>query len=153
MEQIARQPRTSVRLGGNQAGSTLIETALMLPLFFMLLFGVFKFAQISFGYNNASYAVHVAARYASLHSSTSVVPATSATVLKIITPYMYAIGANQAPPGCGNCFALGYSGTQNGNVIGNKVTVTIGMQYCIILPYYNGNCFILFAADTRNITR
>jgi hypothetical protein len=43
-------------LAKDQHGNTLVEMAIVLPCFFLLLFGLFQFAQICYGYNAANYA-------------------------------------------------------------------------------------------------
>jgi len=140
-------------LAKDQHGNTLVEMAIVLPCFFLLLFGLFQFAQICYGYNAANYAVREATRYASLHSLNSVSPATFTSIENLVVPYMAGNGAKLSPANCPtSCFSVTYSGTQTP---GNTVTVAAGLQYCINLPYWkgNGNCIILIATDTRTIIR
>jgi Flp pilus assembly protein TadG len=155
MEQIVTsQPGPGLRR--DSRGSTLIEMAVILPVFFMLLFGLFRFAQIGYGYNNLTYAVREAARYGSVHSATSVAPATTAAMQNIVLPYMNGTGANQSPANCpgNNCFTVAYTGSKSvGNSIGNTVTVTGGMYYCVVVPLYPSNCFVVLASDARTIIR
>jgi len=143
-------------LGRNQQGSTLIETAVVLPVFLTFLLGLFRFAQIGYGYNNLTYAVRAAARYGSVHSLSSVSPATTTSMQSVVVPYMDGTGATQSPANCpgNNCFAVAYSGTAGtGNVIGNTLTVSAGMYYCVQLPYYPTSCFVIVAQDARTIIR
>jgi Flp pilus assembly protein TadG len=87
------------RLGGIVAddhGGTLIEMAVVLPSFFMLLFGFFGFVVAFFGLMNANYAVNTAVRYASVHSSTSKDPATTATIQGILQANMW-LPASMSP--------------------------------------------------------
>jgi len=76
-------------IAADDQGGTLIEMAVVLPTFFMLLFGFFGFVVAFFGLMNANYAVNTAVRYASVHSSTSKNPATTATIQGILQDNMW----------------------------------------------------------------
>jgi hypothetical protein len=100
-----------------ESGATLIEMAVVLPTFFLLLFGFFNIAIALFGYCDASYAANVAARYASLHSLTSSSPATVASVKAVITASLYIPG--------GGTPTLIVSYSANGNIVGQPVGIGI----------------------------
>ena len=146
--------RAAAGLARDRLGSSLVEMALVMPTFMMFVLGILKFAQIGYGYNVANYSVQQAARYASLHSGSSLVPATQSSIENMVMPFMGNLGATQSPANCAadNCFAATYSGT---NVIGGSVTVAVGLEYCITLPYWkgNGDCIVLISSDTRTIVR
>jgi Flp pilus assembly protein TadG len=67
----------------------MVEMAVVLPAFFALLFGLFGFSVALFGTMNANYAVNTAVRYASIHSSTSLFPATTQSVQAMVTSNLY----------------------------------------------------------------
>ncbi len=101
-------------------GSTLVEVAIVLPTFFLLLFGFFNIMFVLFGFCDANYAANVAARYASLHSSTSAHPATVASVKAVIQANLYI------PGGATPTLIVNYSG--NGNTVGQPVGIGILYQ-------------------------
>jgi Flp pilus assembly protein TadG len=78
---------------GDERGSELVELAVILPVFFLLLFGLFNFSIVLFGYSNATYATRAATRYAALHSSTSLVPSTTASIQSYATQFLFAAPA------------------------------------------------------------
>ncbi len=67
----------------------MVEMAVVLPVFFALLFGLFGFSVALFGTMNANYAVNTAARYASLNSSTSLFPATTQSIQAMVISNLY----------------------------------------------------------------
>jgi Flp pilus assembly protein TadG len=103
-----------------EEGSTLVEVAIVLPTFFLLLFGFFNIMFVLFGFCDANYAANVAARYASLHSSTSANPATVASVKAVIQANLYI------PGGATPTLIVNYSG--NGNTVGQPVGIGILYQ-------------------------
>jgi Flp pilus assembly protein TadG len=117
------------RLGGRRArvrrrgglrrdehGGTLIEMAIVLPTFFLMLFGYFNFAVILFEYCTANYASLVAVRYAALHSNTSLNPATTTSIQAVVAQYLIL------PSSVTPHYTITYSG---GNVVGQSVGVTV----------------------------
>jgi hypothetical protein len=109
--------RRLIRAGREESGANLIEMAVVLPTFFLFLFGFMNIAIALFAYCDASYAANVAARYASLHSLTSSSPATVASVKAVITANLYI------PGGGTPTLIVNYS--QNGNSVGQPVGIGI----------------------------
>lgn len=130
--------------GGGEEGQTLIEMAVALPVFCMMLFGIFGFAIVLFGWCNITYASRAAARYASLHSGTSLVPATTATVSAVVTPYLVAVAAG------GSSTTVTYT---PGNTIGATVKVSVSAKYNVVMPFTSYNSFTMTSAAQRTITR
>ena len=122
----------------------MIETALVLPLFFLLLFGIFTYSLILFGRGNSICAANMTARYAALHSSTAVVPSTVATVKSYATSFL--IGA----PASGATVTPTYSA---GNTVGGTVTVTVSVTYPTGIPFHGGGNITITAAAKRTISR
>jgi Flp pilus assembly protein TadG len=117
------------RLGGRRAnmrrrgglrrdehGGTLIEMAIVLPTFFLMLFGYFNFAVVLFEYCNANYAARVGVRYAALHSNSSLNPATTTSIEAVI-------GANLwLPPSVTPHYIVNRPG---GNIVGQPVGIGV----------------------------
>jgi Flp pilus assembly protein TadG len=143
------------KLAKCQGGGTMIEMAIVLPCFMLLLLGLFEFAQVCYGYNAMNYGVREASRYASLHSANSVSPASITAIQNVLIPYATGDGATLNPANCPSCVSVTYSGGGGYGVPGQTVRVAAGLQYCLNLPFYVGtnNCFILVAADTRTVIR
>jgi Flp pilus assembly protein TadG len=111
-----------------ESGSDLVETALVLPLYLMLIFGITSFALLFFAYCNATFASRTAVRYAVVHSSTSLAPCNAATLQGIVNPLLWG-----APSG-----GVVVTPVWNpSNTIGNVVSVTVSMTYTHGLPYIN----------------
>ena len=62
----------------------MIEIALVLPLFFILIFGCVQFAMVFFVYSNTVYATQVAVRYACTHDNLVITPHTAGATVESI---------------------------------------------------------------------
>lgn len=120
------------RIGDNE-GSVLVETALVLPFYFLIVFGLISFAMIFFSYCSATYAAKAAVRYAAVHSATTLSPCTSSTIQTIVTANLWA-----APAG-GVTITSQWS---PGNSIGSVVSVTIKLNYGANMPFVNLSNFV-----------
>jgi Flp pilus assembly protein TadG len=118
--------RTRLAAREGEVGSTVLETALVLPPFFLLLFGLFSFSLVLFGYCNATFSSRSAARYASLHSSASLAPCTTASVTAVISPYL------ALTPGATATVTPTWP---SGNTVGNTVTVSVKLVYSVGIPF------------------
>jgi len=132
------------RAANGELGSTVLETALVLPPFFMLLFGLFNFSIVLFGYCNATFSSRAAARYASLHSSTSLSPCTTASVTAVITPYL------AVTPGAAATVTPAWP---SGNTVGNTVTVTVKLVYSVGIPFSSLKTVTVGSTAQRTIQR
>ena len=61
-------------------GSTMVEGALVMTTFVVLLIGAMDFGRLGFAYSSVTYAAHQAARFASTHGSASGHAASAATI-------------------------------------------------------------------------
>jgi Flp pilus assembly protein TadG len=122
----------------------LIELALVLPTFFLLVFGIFNFSLVLLGRGNAICAANMAARYAALHSSTALAPSTTDSVKS------YASGFLFTAPASGTVITPAYSA---GNTVGGTVTVTVSMTYLTFLPFYKNSSITVSGSAQRTITR
>lgn len=110
----------------DERGGTLLEMAVVLPTFFLLLFGIFNFVIVLFGYSNATYAARAASRYASIHSTTSLVPCNIACISTYATQFLYA-----APSG-GVTITTTYG---SANTVGSTVKVFVRIAYTVVIPF------------------
>jgi Flp pilus assembly protein TadG len=110
-----------------ETGSELVELAVVLPIYFLLVFGILGFAIVLFAYCNATYAARTAVRYAMVHSSTSLAPCTTTTLQNIVNPLLWG-----APSG-GTVVTPANAGAP----IGSVVSVTVKMTYTTGFPYTN----------------
>lgn len=119
----------------------MLEVALVMPVFLLMIFGAMQFAIVLFGYCNGSYAVRNAARYASVHSGTSMSPATVATVQQAITPLLW-MGAPVVTVSW-----------PSGNTIGAPVRISLTQTYSTLLPFASEPQLAISCSASRIIVR
>lgn len=118
--------------------------ALALPVFFLLIFGLFNFAIVLYGYGNATFACRVAARFASMHSSTSIAPCSSSSITSLVTPYLFTVAQDQVSVA---------TSWPSGNTVGNTVTVSVSVVYPIGIPYFSLSQITVGSTAQRTIMR
>jgi Flp pilus assembly protein TadG len=127
----------------DQGGGTLLEMAVVLPPFFLLLFGLFEFSIVLLGYCSAAFACREAARYASVRSSTSISPCTTASIQALAKTQIWApaatITVNPTWP--------------SGNTIGNTVKISVSVAYPVGLAVLSLSTVTVTAATQRTIMR
>ncbi len=82
-----RQRKPSDRRFGSlrrQRGGTLVELALVLPIFFLMVFGILDFGRGIWAYNTLSYASREGVRYAVVRGSKSLHPASVNDIRQIV---------------------------------------------------------------------
>jgi Flp pilus assembly protein TadG len=139
-----RMARLLVLGGRDKRGSTLVEVAVILPTLFLFLWGLFDFSIVLFGYSNATYASRAAARYASLHSSTSLAPSNAVAVQNVATQYLWA-----APAG-GVTVTTTWSPA---NTIGGTVNVFVKVAYPVGVPLLTLHQITVASTAQRTIQR
>jgi Flp pilus assembly protein TadG len=123
------------RLLPDPNGATIIEAAIILPVYFLVLFGVFEYAIVLSGWAGATYGARQAARYASIHSPTSLAPCGSASSAgcpqetALIQPFIWGAANN------GLTVNTKWVGTTTNGAIGTWVVVNVTVQYHLIIPY------------------
>ncbi len=110
----------------------MIEYALVLSLYFMIIFAFVQFCLILFCFNNATYASRIAVRYAVVHGSTASYTCTATDISNIVTPLLWA-----APSG-GVTVATNWSPN---NTPGSTVSVKVVIQYIPKLPFFPTKTF------------
>jgi len=78
----------------SQAGNTMVETALVITCYLMIVFGIIEFSQATFAWNFVSYAARNATRYASVHGATSQTIATAQSVTNVVLAQAVALNAS-----------------------------------------------------------
>jgi len=127
----------------DQSGGTLLEMAVVLPPFFLLLFGLFEFSIVMLGYCCAAFAGREAARYASVHSSTSVSPCTTASIQALAKTQIWAPSAT-----------ITVTPTwPSGNTVGNTVKISISVAYPVGLAVISLSTVTVTGYAQRTITR
>ncbi len=117
----------------DNSGSVLVETALVLPFYFLIVFGLISFAMIFFGYCSATYAAKAAVRYAAVHSEATLSPCTSSTIQTMVTANLWAV------PTGGVTITSQWSPS---NSIGSVVSVQIKLNYGSNMPFVNLTNFV-----------
>jgi Flp pilus assembly protein TadG len=125
-------------------GSAVLEVSIVLPVFFLLLFGLMYFSIALFGYCNATYSSRAAVRYASLHSSTSLSPCTAASVQSVVTPYL------AATPLAASTITTTWSPS---NTVGGTVTVSTTLVFSVGIPFSGLNAITVGSSARRPIIR
>jgi Flp pilus assembly protein TadG len=108
-------------IGGRQKGQSLVEFAVVVPLFLLLLFGLIDFARLAFTYVSLSNGARELARSASISESWTLSP-TSASNAAIAAMNNYTIIADR----------------QNGAT--DNVTVVVGDASCAHTQDTGGTC-------------
>ena len=112
----------------------------MLPLLFMLLFGIMQFGQVLYAYSFVAYAAQTATRYATIHSSTSSQPATSTSVTSYVKAIAYGIDATK----------LTVTSTWTPNAApGSSVKVKVAYTYVPFAPFLT-SANISLSSTTQN---
>jgi len=104
----------------------MIEMALVLPVYFLLVFGTMQLCFVLFGYCNATYACRQAARFAAVHGTGSTYTCTNADLQKIAKQYLWG-----TPP-LGTTITTSWYPDNNP---GSSVTVKISVVYPTVIPF------------------
>ena len=77
---------------GSERGSAMVEGALCLKVFLMIIFGILDFGRMVFAYNFVSYSAREAARYAMVRGTTH--PTTAAALLTFVQNEAIGLNSN-----------------------------------------------------------
>lgn len=128
----------------DEEGGALIETAVVLPAFLLLLFGFFSYAIVLQGYAAATFASWAGARYASVSSSTSLSPCTSAKVSALAANYLYAVSTTNETI---------LTTWLPANTIGSTVNVSVKVKYALQIPFFGQTSISVGNSAVRVIVR
>jgi Flp pilus assembly protein TadG len=101
-----------------ERGSAVVEFALVLPLFFLLMFSCVQFSLFFFTYCNAIHASQVAVRYAIVHGAVAFGPCSDASLTNLVTPLVWGAPANSVA-----VTTTWYPDAVTGSTVTVKVTV------------------------------
>ena len=120
----------SARVGtrANQRGAAMMEMALILPVYFILVYGTVQLCFILFGYCNATYACRQAARYAAVHGTGAAYICTATDVQNVAKQYLWGVPANAAT------VSVSWPSGNNPNTY---MKVTISIVYPTAIPFSN----------------
>jgi Flp pilus assembly protein TadG len=139
---------------GNESGQALIEMAVALPAFFLLLFGIFAFSFVLFGWCDVTFDTRGAVRYASIHSNTALVPATPTTVAAAVAQVLFANQSTTTVTYSGsNPASAPVGGSSPFNTIGGTVVVSVTATYSVVMPFTNYTTFTVASSAQRTISR
>ena len=125
-------------------GNALVEGALVMTAFMMILFGIMDFARAIFVYNTTQFAAREGARYASVRGSASGDTATSDTVRD------YALGLMAGVPT--SDVTVTTTWTPN-NTPGSYVTVAVNATFTPITPYMRSGTWNLSGTSKLMISQ
>jgi len=138
------------RIFRERDGQAIIEMALVMPLFILVTFGTFECGMALMDYVNATYAIRMAARYASVHSSTSLSPATTAQIQSIVTSNMYIANVSS------RTVIVSYgdrTGGAGGNYVGDLVGIGMLWGQNLNIPFYGKSNFYVSSETYRVIVQ
>jgi Flp pilus assembly protein TadG len=147
---VARCARRLLRAAPEQHGSGLIETAVVMPLFVLIVFGAVQYSIVLLTYCNATYACRLASRYASMHSNSSLAPDTVSQIQGLVTSRLF-IGTAITPTVSVNYYTP--SLTAGSNVVGNMVEVAVTWSQTVKLPFMDSSSFSISTQNYKVITR
>jgi Flp pilus assembly protein TadG len=127
-----------------QKGSAMVEFALVVPLFFLIIFGLVEMAIVFAGYCGATYAAQLAVRYATVRGgdNTVVTPCSSTDITTLVAPYLWAAQKN----------SYTVTTTWNpDNYTGSTVTVAITLTYKTGIPYSSLNTITIGTSSSGTI--
>jgi Flp pilus assembly protein TadG len=115
------------------SGSAVVEMAVALPLFLLVVFGVFEYALVLFTYCNATFACRHSARYAAMHSTTSAFPVT-VSQLQTMTKSLLFLSSSLTPT-VSVAYLNPSTGNASTNTVGNVVEVNVSWSQTLKVPY------------------
>ena len=122
------------RRRSGQNGSAMVEGALVLALFILIVYGFVQIALVLFGYTNLTYASRVAMRYAVMHGSTATYTCTAADIQNMITPLLW--GA----PASGTTVTTNWNPN---NSPGSAVSISVTVKYNSVIPFTSLKVFTI----------
>lgn len=120
-----------LRRRSRNSGQALLETAMSMTAFLMLVLAIINMGSAVYAYNWVSYSAREATRYASVHGSTSsspVGPSSYSALTSVVTGIAQGLtGTVSVTP----------TWSSNSNVPGNTVKVKVQYQFTFVMPFIN----------------
>jgi Flp pilus assembly protein TadG len=138
-----------------EAGSMMIETAIVLPVFCIMLFGFFEYSLGLAAYMNAVYAARIGARFASLHSLSSQSPATQSQVEAVVQANLFLpfFSGGTAPYSAVYYGQAQYRTSSAGNYQGDLVGVGVFWYQNFNVPFIPAQSSLISTQAYRVIER
>jgi len=108
-------------------GQALVEFAMVLPIFMVLLFALLDFGRVVYAQNTVAQAAREAARFAAVSPSESKADLIRQTAIRM-APGLGLTAANITGAGCANCFY------PDGTDQGDRAVVTVSVHIDILTP-------------------
>jgi len=151
MRLLAIAPLLRRRRTPADSGSAIVEMAVALPLFLLVVFGVFEYALVLFTYCNATFACRHSARYAAMHSTASIAPAT-VSQLQTMTKSLLFLSSNLSPT-----VSVSYLNPNNGNAstntVGNVVEIGVSWSQTVKIPFGSSQSVNVATQGIQVVTR
>jgi Flp pilus assembly protein TadG len=147
---LARTLRRLLRAAPQQHGDGTIETAVVLPLFVLIVFGTAQYAIVLLTFCNATYACRLASRYASMHSASSLAPDTVSQIQGLVTSRLF-VNPLITPTVSVNYYTQSLSA--GSNIVGNVVEVSVTWSQTLNLAFMNSESFSISTQNYKVITR
>ena len=128
----------------NQRGSNLVETALCLTVFLMILFGIIDFSRAIFAYNFVSHAARQGARYAVVRGQSSGHAASAGDVQDYVR--QQAVTLNSSSVTVNTTWSPD-------NSAGSTVQVQVQYSFSPVLPYIPGGPYSLSSTSRMRISQ
>ncbi len=122
-----------------------------MPLFFATVFGVIQASLLLQTYCNATYACRNAARYASIHSSTSLAPSTSSQIQTMVQSGLF-LNASITPTVTVN-YVNPITLSAGTNTVGNLVFVKATWSQSLVIPLIHTSSFSVGTQTYKMISR
>jgi len=109
-----------------EAGNAMLEGALVMTIFLMIMFGIIDFSRAVFAYNSVEFASREGARWASVRGTQSGQEATAEQVRAFVFTQLVGMNANDTT------VAVNWN---NGKTPGSFVTVTVNHTFQPVAPF------------------
>jgi Flp pilus assembly protein TadG len=139
------------RSQNGESGSAIIEMAIALPLYLLLVFGCFECSLVLFHFCNATYACRHTARYASMRSTASLSPATAAQISAIVKSELF-LGSSMTPTVTVTYLNVA-TGATSTNTVGNLVEVSASWSQTLPIPFMSTQNITIATQGCQIITR
>ncbi|MBI4891994.1 MAG: pilus assembly protein [Acidobacteria bacterium] len=116
-------------------GAIMVEAALTIIVFLMILFGIIDFGRMIWAYSTVAHATREAARYAMVHGSTSAAPAGSAQVAGVVRSQLLALDGSKVQVSVEWIASNPPPVTGIANRPGDTVAIRSDYPFSTLLPY------------------